>query len=133
MIPLIIGITSSIFLIGMFILLKKIDKTLVYGLILVGIGFLYVGFTWSDMESLIISSVQAIVFLFLAYYGIKKSIYILAFSYMLHGAWDLVYSFFDGPGLIPPQYDVFCLTFDFIIGIYLLVMGRKIKPFVEKA
>lgn len=132
MIPLIIGITSSIFLIGLFILLKKFDKPLVYGLILVGIGFLYVGFTWSDLESLIISSVQAIVFLFLAYYGIKKSIYILALSYILHGAWDLVYSFFDTPGLIPPQYDVFCLTFDFIIGIYLLIMGRKIKPLMVK-
>jgi hypothetical protein len=125
MISFIVGLSSGLFLIALFILLKKYDKQLVYGLILTGIGFLYVGFTWSDLPSLIVTCIQAVVFLTLAYYGVKKSMYILALGFFLHGIWDLVYNVFDQPGLIPPQYDVFCLTIDFVIGIYLLVLARQ--------
>jgi hypothetical protein len=127
MISLIIGISSSILLIVLFVFLKQFDKQVIYGLILAGIGFLYMGFTWSDLGSLIINAIQALVFLVLAYYGVKKSIYILALGYFLHGTWDLIYSYFDQPGLIPPHYDVFCLSFDFIVGIYLLIFARKTR------
>ncbi len=125
MISFMVGLSSGLFLIALFILLKKYDKQLVYGLILTGIGFLYVGFTWSDLPSLIVTCIQAVVFLTLAYYGVKKSMYILALGFFLHGIWDLVYNVFDQPGLIPPQDDVFCLTIDFVIGIYLLVLARQ--------
>jgi hypothetical protein len=88
---------------------------------------LYIGFTWSDLASLIINATQALVFLVLAYYGVKKNIYILAIGYFLHGTWDLAYSHFDELSLIPPHYDVFCLSFDFIVGIYLLIFARKAR------
>lgn len=127
MIPAIIGVSSGILLIVLVVILKQFDKKLIYGLTLMGIGFLYIGFTWSDLASLILCSVQGFVFFVLAYYGIKKSIYILAVGYFLHGSWDLVYSLFDKPGLIPPHYDVFCLTIDFTIGIYLLIFARKVE------
>ena len=133
MIAFIIGLSSGILLIALFIILKKYDKQLVYGLTLTGIGFLYVGYTWSDLPSLIITSIQAIVFVALSYYGIKKSIYILAMGFFLHGIWDLAYNPFDKPGLIPPHYDVFCLTIDFVIGIYLLVLARQSSSAIKKA
>ena len=125
MISFIAGLSSGLFLIALFIILKKYDKQLIYGLILTGIGFLYVGFTWSDLPSLIVTCIQAVIFLTLAYYGIKKSMYVLTLGFFLHGIWDLIYNVFDQPGLIPPQYDVFCLTIDFVIGIYLLVLARQ--------
>ena len=128
MIPVIIGISSGLFVILIIALLKHLDKPIVYGLILSGIGFLYVGFTWSDTTALIITSVQALFFLFLACYGIKQSLYILGAGYFLHGIWDLLYNLFPASSLIPPHYDLFCLSIDFTIGAYLLLIRyRKVK------
>jgi hypothetical protein len=125
MTAIIIGISSGILLIVLFAMLKQFDKEVVFGLALAGIGFIYIGFTWSNSTLLIVSAIQALVFLILAYYGIKKNIYILAIGYFLHGGWDLAYNLFNEPGLIPPHYDVFCLSFDFAIGIYLLIFAKK--------
>ena len=85
MIAVAIGILSGFLTISLGYILKLSDKKVYYGLILSGIGFLYVGFVWTDLQVLIIDSIQAIGFLLLAYYGIKKKIYIswqLAISYM---------------------------------------------------
>ncbi|MEI9810249.1 MAG: DUF6010 family protein [Bacteroidota bacterium] len=131
MIPLIIGISSGILLVAVLVMLKQFDKQLIYGLILAGIGFLYIGFTWSDLPSLIINASQALVFLLFAYYGIKKSVYILSLGYFVHGSWDIAYSLFDKARLIPPHYDVFCLSFDFIIGMYLLIFERKARSTIK--
>ena len=125
MTPLLIGIGGGIVLILLFILLKQFDKTLVYALVLSGIGFIYVGFTWTNLQDLIISSVQAIFFLMLAYFGTKRSIYILAAGYFLHGAWDIAYTFYSSSKLAPPQYDIFCLSIDFTIGFYILAIGFR--------
>ncbi|MCG7858665.1 DUF6010 family protein [Flavihumibacter sediminis] len=119
-----IGISSGLVIIFLFILLKQFDKKLIYGLILCGIGFLYVGFTWTNLPALIVNCIQAVVFLFLAYYGVKKSLYLLAGGYFLHGTWDLLYHLFQDPDLIPPQYDLFCLSIDFTIGFYILLLAR---------
>ncbi len=118
----IIGITSGIVIIIIFAVLKRFDKKFIYGLILAGIGFLYVGFTWSDFDLFLITSVQAIFFLFLAYYGMKVNLYFLAAGYFLHGLWDIVYGQVANTALIPPHYDLFCLTIDFTIGFYLLFL-----------
>ena len=125
MIPVIIGISSGLLVIFIIALVKQLDKPIAYGLILTGIGFLYVGFTWSDTKALIITSVQAVLFLFIAWYGIKKSLYILGGGYFLHGIWDMLYNLFPGSSLVPPHYDLFCLSIDFTIGAYLLVIGYR--------
>ena len=135
MTSIIIGISSgllTIFLIG---ILKHLDKKVIYGLILSGIGFLYVGFSWTDIQALIVTAVQALFFLFLAYFGIRKSLYIMSAGYFLHGVWDLVYDLFPNSNLIPPHYDLFCLSIDFTIGFALLVIkyrdDKKIIPSVS--
>jgi hypothetical protein len=97
-----------------------------YGLILSGIGFIYVGFAWMDIPSLIQNCVQAIVFLFLGYFGVRNWL-ILAAGYFLHGCWDLAYSFINEPGLVPPQYDLFCLSLDFTIGAYILLFKKHFQ------
>lgn len=127
MTSVLIGIFSGLLTILLVIGLKLVDKKTAYGLILSGIGFLYVGYVWTDLQSLIINSIQAIVFLVLGYYGIKKSIYILAIGYFLHGCWDLIYTFFRDASLIPPHYDLFCSSLDFIIGIYILVFNKQFQ------
>ena len=87
--PLIIGISSGLIIMLLFAILKQFDKKVIYGLILTAIGFLYVGFAWTDLQAFIVNSVQSVFFLLLAYYGIKKSLYILAAGFFLHGSWDL--------------------------------------------
>ena len=88
------------------------------------VGFLYVGYTWMKFDQLVITIIQAVVFVFIAYFGVKRSIYILAAGYFLHGLWDLGYKYIADSQLIPPEYDIFCLTVDFIIGAYLLILKR---------
>jgi hypothetical protein len=119
---IVIGISSGILIILSIGLLRNLDKKILYALILTGIGFLYVGFTWSDLKSLVITSIQAIVFLFISYFGIRRSLYIMACGYFLHGLWDLAYDLLPDNHLVPPHYDLFCLSVDFVIGAYLLVV-----------
>jgi hypothetical protein len=132
MIPVITGTFSGFLVILIIALLKRIDKPTIYGLILSGIGFLYVGFTWSDTGAFIINGAQAVFFLFIAWYGIRKGLSVLAAGYFLHGTWDLLYNLFPESNLIPPHYDLFCLSIDFTIGFYLLIIKyRNVKAIIE--
>jgi hypothetical protein len=135
MTAVIIGALSGLLTIMTIGILKLMDKPTIYGLVLSGIGFLYVGFTWTDLQALIVNAVQALFFLFLAYFGVKKSVYILSAGYFLHGIWDLIYNLFSASVLIPPHYDLFCLSIDFTIGFALLVIkyrdDKKLIPSVS--
>lgn len=127
MTPIIIGITVALLQILLFEFLKQFKKDTIYALTLAGIGFLYVGFTWTDTTTVIIASIQAIIFLFIAYYGLTRSLYVLALGYFLHGLWDISYNLWQDPKLIPPHYDWFCLSIDFTVGIYLILKVIKQK------
>jgi hypothetical protein len=121
-----IGTSLGIVIILLFILLNKFDKKLIYGLILACIGFLYVGYTWSDTTLFITNSLQAVVFLFLAYFGVTKNVNLLIAGYFLHGAWDFLFSYLFSTALMPPHYDWFCLTIDWVIGFYLLLVRKQL-------
>lgn len=116
------GISTGLIVIVTIALMKRLDKKIIYGLTLACIGFLYVGYTWMNVTAISINIVQAVFFLFLAYYGIKKNMYILVAGYFLHGLWDLAYDLFADSGLIPPHYDLFCLSVDFTMGFYLWII-----------
>lgn len=122
----IIGFVSGVVIILIFVVFKRIEKKTIYGLILAVIGFLYVGFTWSDFELFSINTFQAIFFLFFAYFGIKWNSYILIAGYFLHGVWDLIYSQVVNTALLPPQYDLFCSILDFTVGLYLLLIRYQL-------
>ncbi|TVL97343.1 MAG: hypothetical protein CV087_22470 [Candidatus Brocadia sp. WS118] len=122
-----IGTSSGLAIILLFTLLKKFDKKIIYGLILACIGFLYVGYTWSDVTLFIINCLQAAFFLFFAYFGITRSINFLIAGYFLHGAWDFLFSYFVSTPLMPPHYDWFCLTIDWVISFYLLMIKNQLK------
>lgn len=125
MTSIIIGISSGLLTILVIGLLKGLDKKIIYGLTLSGIGFLYAGFAWTNTTALVQNAIQSIFFLFVAYYGIKRSLYFLAAGYFLHGAWDMVYHLLPGSDLTPPHYDLFCLSIDFTIGFYLAVIEYR--------
>lgn len=125
MIATLIGISSSLITILIFSLFKRIDKNTIYGLILMGIGFLYIGYTWTDINTVVISGVQALFFMSLAYLGIKKNYWYLVAGFILHGVWDFVYPFFASSDLLPPDYDYFCSTYDIIVGVYLIIINYR--------
>jgi hypothetical protein len=127
MIAALTGISLGIIIILSIHFLEQLDKTIIYGLILSAIGFLYVGFAWSDTKGLIINAVQAVLFLFLAYFGMRKNIYIMIAGYFLHGIWDLLYGLFQQSSLIPPHYDLFCLSIDFTMAFYLLIIKQQMQ------
>lgn len=127
MTPILIGISTALLQIVLFELFKQFKKDHIYALTLSGIGFLYVGFTWTNTQTVIIASIQAIIFLFIAYYGLVKKSYILAAGYFLHGLWDISYNIWQDTSLIPPHYDWFCLSLDFTVGIYLTLKVLKQK------
>ena len=62
MLALLIGILTGGITILLFSFLKSINKPIMYGLILSGIGFLYVGYTWMKFDQLVITIIQAVVF-----------------------------------------------------------------------
>ena len=117
-----IGISAGLLIILLFTLFKQFDKRIIYSLILTSIGFLYVGYTWTDIMAISLNIVQAIFFLFLAYYGIKKHMYFTVAGYFLHGLWDIAYDLFADSRLLPPHYDMFCLSIDFTMGLYLWII-----------
>ena len=127
MIATLIGIVSSLITILIFTFLKRVDKNTIYGLILMAIGFLYIGYTWTDFETAILSFMQAMFFMVLAYLGIKRNYWFLVAGYFLHGIWDMLYPLVANPDLLPPDYDYFCLTYDFIVGFYLMILNYKAK------
>ena len=127
MIATLIGIVSSLITILIFTFLKRVDKNTIYGLILMAIGFLYIGYTWTDFETAILSFMQAMFFMVLAYLGIKRNYWFLVAGYFLHGIWDMIYPLVANPDLLPPDYDYFCLTYDFIVGFYLMILNYRVK------
>ena len=127
MIATLIGLVSSLVTILIFTFLKRIDKNTIYGLILMAIGFLYIGYTWTDFETAILSFMQAMFFMVLAYLGIKRNYWFLVAGYFLHGLWDMIYPLVANPDLLPPDYDYFCLTYDFIVGFYLMILNYRVK------
>ena len=126
MIPAIIGILVGFVAIVSANILGKSHKPIMYGLILTAIGFLYVGYTWSNVTELAVTIVQSVVFLMLSYYGITKNINILAIGYFLHGVWDLFYTYLSSSQLIPPHYDIFCLMADVTIGAYIVFFKSRL-------
>jgi hypothetical protein len=127
----IIGLSSSVITIFLFVLLKRFDKKIIYGLVLAAIGFLYVGYTWTDVTAVIMNIVQAIFFLMLAYFGIMRNLYFLIAGYFMHGVWDIIYSQLANASLLPPHYDLFCSTYDFVVGVYLLILKYQMNHKVQ--
>lgn len=101
------------------------DKKLLFSIVLAAIGFLYIGFNWSDSTLLTVSVVQAVVFLLLAYYGYQGSALLLVAGYFLHGLFDLGFHFLADTRLMPPEYDMICLGYDWAIAAYLFYLIRK--------
>jgi len=113
-------------LLGLLPLQAYVHLRTLYALLLAGIGFIYVGFMLGHLPSLVMAGVQATVFAVLAYAGLRVNLGYLIAGYFLHGAWDLGHHLL--PALdashTPHGYDLFCITYDWVVALYILVARR---------
>jgi hypothetical protein len=121
---IIVGIILSSVIVIFMESLKSLDKRLFGALTVVGIAFIYVGFAWRDLNSLIIVVISVVSFVALSYYGQTKNFNFIVLGLLLHGVWDMVFPRFSS--VVPKGYDIFCLTADLILAIYFYVRLNKI-------
>ena len=114
-----IGIITTIVVVGLIELLRNFDKRLIGSLTLVGIAFIYIGFAWKDVLSLIYAIIGVAGFFMMSYFGYKKNFSLIIIGLALHGIWDIVFPFFSSTA--PHGYGVFCLTVDFLLAIYFII------------
>jgi hypothetical protein len=121
---IVIGIILSAVVILFMEAIRSLDKRLFGALTLVGIAFIYVGFAWNDLPSLIIVAIQVVVFAALSYYGQIKNFNLIVLGLLLHGVWDLVFPLFST--VVPKGYNMFCLTADLILAAYFYFRFTRI-------
>ena len=113
-----IGLAWTIGIVGFLEIFRTFDKRLLGAFTLVGIPFIYVGFSFNDPQSLFASILAVGFFVALAYYGYQKNFYLVIAGLALHAVWDLIFPFFSS--MAPEGYDIFCITVDVLLAIYFL-------------
>jgi hypothetical protein len=126
MTDIIIGTILSLIIIGFLEIFKQFDKKLIATITLVGISFIYLGFSWINITYLAVASIGVLIFTLLAYYGYKKDFRLIVLGLFLHSFWDLFCHFNDFP--IPTGYDKFCITVDWILAIYFYIRLKNYHP-----
>lgn len=117
--PYILAIITSLSIISILEVFKSFDKKLISALTLVAIAFIYTGFAWEEISTLIMVIAGNLVFISLAYFGYKRNYLWIIIGLVLHGLWDLIYPFFSTSA--PQGYDIFCILVDFILAVYFFV------------
>jgi uncharacterized protein DUF6010 len=120
-----IGIITTIAIIGLVEIARFFEKRLVGALTLVGIAFIYIGFSWSEILSLTYAILGASVFFTLSYFGYKKNFILIVVGLILHGIWDILFPLFSSAA--PEGYGIFCLTVDFLLAIYFYARVKPLK------
>ena len=123
MTDIIIGIILCAIIIAFLESFRSVDKRLFGAFTLVAIPFIYVGFAWTDLHSLVIVVIAAVPFVALSYYGQTKNFNLIVLGLLLHGVWDVVFPRFST--VVPKGYDLFCLTADFILAAYFYFRFNK--------
>jgi hypothetical protein len=70
-----IGLITTVVIIVLLEVFRFLEKRLIGALTLVGIPFIYIGFSWNDTASLIFSIAGVAVFVALSYFGYKNNFY----------------------------------------------------------
>jgi uncharacterized membrane protein len=120
-----IGLITTVAVIAITEGFRFLEKRLIGALTLVGIAFIYVGFSWHDIPSLLITIFGVAVFFALSYFGYKNNFMLIVIGLALHGVWDFIFPWFSSAA--PEGYDVFCSTIDFLLAIYFYI---RVKPHV---
>lgn len=125
------GIIAAFTLILVYqVLSKYFTAKLLAATTLVGIAFIYVGFSLKENPALLIVLEVgfALALYFVAIIGYAQNSMLIAFGILLHGIWDI----FHHNGLpiqtnVPGYWPTFCFIIDIIDGIYFVYIFRVQK------
>lgn len=120
-----IGLITTFVIIALVEALKFLEKRLIGAFTLVGIPFIYIGFAWHDIRSLIYAIVGAALFVALSYFGYKWHFGLIILGLLLHGVWDMLFPYFSTSA--PEGYDIFCLTIDVLLAFYFYLRVKPLK------
>ena len=120
-----IGLVTTIVVLGLVELLRFLEKRLIAALTLTGIAFIYVGFAWYDISSLIYVIAAGTLFIALSYFGYKRNFILIVLGLLLHGVWDLLFPLVSS--VAPEGYDIFCLTIDILMAVYFFFRVRPLQ------
>jgi membrane protease YdiL (CAAX protease family) len=121
-------VTAAILILIMPILKRYFSAQLIASTILCSIAFIYVGYALKEnpVNAIILEVAVALIFYFIAVTGYAKNLNLIAYGIMLHGMWDILH---HNEMLIttniPVYWPVYCMTIDFIWGIYFLIIFKK--------
>lgn len=119
-----VGLATTTAVIILVELLRFLEKRLIGALTLVGIAFIYIGFTWSDTTSLIYAILAAAVFVAFSYFGYKQNFIWVIIGLVLHGVWDILFPLISE--MAPDGYDIFCITIDVLLAVYFYFRVRPL-------
>jgi hypothetical protein len=126
-----IGLITTIAIIALVEILKFLEKRLIGALTLVGIAFIYIGFSWHNIPSLVSAILGVAIFFALSYFGYKKNFILIIIGLILHGVWDILFPYFSSTA--PKGYGIFCLTVDFLLAVYFYIRVKPLKQFENKS
>lgn len=120
-----IGLITTLAVIVLTEALFFVEKRLIAAMTLVGIAFIYIGFSWADIPSLVYSILGVAVFFLLACLGYKNNFIFVLAGLVLHGVWDILFPLFSSTA--PAGYDIFCLTIDLLLPVYFYIRVKPLK------
>lgn len=118
---LIIGLTLALAVGVIFNALRFDRDRAFYPTVMIVIAALYILFAamGASTRTLGLESLAAVVFMVLAVYGFRSSLWLVAGALALHGVFDLVHgALIDNPG-VPAWWPDFCLGYDVMAAVYL--------------
>lgn len=121
----IIGLIVTAVVIGICEVFTYLEKRLIGALTLMGIPFIYIGFSWHDLPSLFLCIGGVAVFFTLAYFGYKRNFILIPIGLVLHGVWDFLFPLFSTSA--PEGYDIFCFTIDILLAVYFYFRVKTLK------
>ena len=124
-------IAGVVIALGGIVVARKLDaERVLFGWGLVFAAFWYIAFGLLNGQTLAALTAQCIagaVFLVLAFIGLTKSMVFTGVGWILHIVWDVI-----GPRLgevaAPWWTASVCMGFDAVIGVYILVRLRRVRP-----
>ncbi len=128
LINILIGLGLGIVTIILHLTLTESKGLELTSFLLVLIGSVYYGFALlsKHKKAMIIEIIVASVFVAMGIFGLWISPWVLVIGLFLHGLWDIAHHNSSSKLVkIPQWYIPFCATYDWVIGIYLILIYLK--------
>ena len=135
MLPLLVGVLLAL-AVGVFATVTRLDRDRAfYPTVTIVVAILYVLFAvmGGSTNALLLECAAGAVFVVLAVFGFKSSLWIAAVALAGHGVFDAVHGrIIANPGM-PVWWPAFCAAYDITAGVYLawLLTNRRVQAVRE--